>query len=85
MSNTLTRWRIAATRIGGNEGPPIEDEVESDERPSDSEAARVLVQKSQMQGEPVPTGATDIDRLRDYGFKITSIERLEDSTAASTL
>jgi hypothetical protein len=81
MRNELTWWRISATRVDDDGGPPIEDEVQRATRPSAQEAARVLVQKSWMQGQPVPEGkpgATDIDRLLNYGFKITTIERVDD-------
>ncbi len=76
----LNRWRVAATRSGGDGGPPIEDEVRRGTRPSAEEAAAILIHKSWLQGESVPDGRPGenaIDRLLDFGFEITTIERAE--------
>ncbi|MFM9925196.1 hypothetical protein VLK31_19545 [Variovorax sp. H27-G14] len=72
----LNRWRVAATRTGDEGGPPIEDEVQRGTRPSVEEAANILIQKSWLQGESVPAGQageTDVQRLRHFGFEVTTI------------
>ena len=74
----LNRWRVAATRMGEEGGPPIEDEVQRGTRPSAEEAAQILIHKSWLQGESVPAGLageTDVQRLRQFGFEVTTVAR----------
>lgn len=76
----LYRWRVAATQVDDQGGPPIEDEVRRGTRLSAEEAAKILIHKSWLQAVSVldgNAGETDIDRLLDFGFEITTIKRAD--------
>jgi hypothetical protein len=72
-----TQWRITAEGFGHQADRVIEGRVQGDEQPTELDAARVMVIEAQKVQVLVPAGrpgASPIDRLRDYKFKISRIE-----------